>query len=196
MFDDIGRKIKILAKIMTWVGIAISVILGIILLCSGDGILMICGGVEIVVGSIFSWVGSFLLFGFGQLITKAEVIADDMDIFLEFKLTTEEKRKANFQKHEDKTFRQQEEERVELLRQQALVKNAAKKVEIKKAISNYNTAVENNSKEIFSSSDKYIDVFCPYCGEKLSFTYAELSAGGIMECVFCNGNVDLRRFTN
>lgn len=177
MFDNIGGKIKSLAKIMTWVGIAISVILGLILLFSGDGILMICGVVEMVIGSIFSWIGSFLLYAVGQIAQNTDILAGRVTL--------------NEIEEED----EKDEERLERLRQQAAVNNAAKKVEIKKAMSSYNMSAANNSTEIFSSSDKYIDVFCPHCGEKLSFTYTELRNGNVMECVFCNGSIDLRGFT-
>ena len=66
MFDNIGEKIKTLAKVLCWVGIGLSVIIGINVLdySASKGLLII------VIGSLISWVSSFFSYGFGELITK------------------------------------------------------------------------------------------------------------------------------
>ena len=92
MFDNIGGKIKGLAKVICWIGIIISVIVGIILLANstidyGKGIfggkqtdpLMVAAGLGVmIVGSLFSWLGSFVLYGFGQLVENSSSIRFDL----------------------------------------------------------------------------------------------------------------------
>lgn len=71
MFKNIGKKIKILAKIITWIGIAISCLLGIIMMFAIEyG--FVAGILIIIIGSISSWISSFLLYGFGQLIENSD----------------------------------------------------------------------------------------------------------------------------
>ena len=72
MFNNIGGKIKVLAKVLCWVGIAFSVIMGIIILAGGETVHVTINGeyssvsnvpagiLTIVLGSLFSWIGSFL----------------------------------------------------------------------------------------------------------------------------------------
>ena len=71
MFDNIGKKIKNLASIITWVGIILSVTIGLVLaFVSYD--FAIVGLVIIVVGSLSSWISSFLLYGVGQLVDNSD----------------------------------------------------------------------------------------------------------------------------
>lgn len=85
MFDNIGRKIKTLAKVLCWIGIAISVISGIAAMLSGNDRItindnyavvspVIIGIVIIIIGCLSSWIGSFFAYGFGQLIENSEEI--------------------------------------------------------------------------------------------------------------------------
>ena len=76
MFDNIGRKIMTLAKIICWLGIIPCVIVGIALILYDDN-LIFAGVLTIVFGAVFSWIGSFLLYGFGQLIENSSIIAKD-----------------------------------------------------------------------------------------------------------------------
>lgn len=69
MFDNIGGKIKVTAQIVCWVGIIISVILGLISFENG-------GIIVIILGSLLSWVGSFALYGFGQLIENTDILVE------------------------------------------------------------------------------------------------------------------------
>lgn len=77
MFDNIGTKIKSLAKIVCWVGIIITVIAGIVMLASGNDISSPIGLVLIVAGPIGSWISSFFVYGFGELIEKTTEIAEN-----------------------------------------------------------------------------------------------------------------------
>lgn len=72
VFGNIGGKIKTLAKVLTWIGIISSVITGISMLATGDEALVLIGILIAAFGSIVSWVSSFLLYGFGQLIENTD----------------------------------------------------------------------------------------------------------------------------
>ncbi len=85
MFDNIGGKIKTLAKVLCWVGIVLSVIIGISVMATGNGTLTINGSyanvspvivgiILMVFGCLVSWIGSFFAYGFGQLIENSEEI--------------------------------------------------------------------------------------------------------------------------
>lgn len=83
MFKNIGGKIKGLAKVICYVGIAISVIAGIFMIgfgsssYNGNGDTMIVMGcVVMIVGSLVSWIDSFFAYGFGELIENTTVIAE------------------------------------------------------------------------------------------------------------------------
>ena len=69
MFNNIGGKIKSLAQVVCWIGIICSVISGIAIMATDED-LAFSGFVIIVIGSLVSWVSSFTLYGFGQLIEK------------------------------------------------------------------------------------------------------------------------------
>ena len=73
MFNNIGGKIKALAKVLCWIGIVCSVISGIAMMLSqqtDQGVL--AGIVTIIVGCLVSWIGSFFAYGFGQLIENTD----------------------------------------------------------------------------------------------------------------------------
>ena len=84
MFTNIGNKIRILAKVLCIIGIVFSCILGLVMLISGFslfgnrytigvGFAMIFGGiVSAALGVLFSWIGSFVLYGYGQLIHSVQ----------------------------------------------------------------------------------------------------------------------------
>lgn len=77
MFTNIGKKIKMLAKIICWVGIIVSAIWGLIFML--DSYSFFAGLFVAAVGALSSWVGSFLLYGFGELIDKTSEIASKLD---------------------------------------------------------------------------------------------------------------------
>ena len=76
MFDNIGSKIKMLAKVICWVGIIMSCLAGLIILINGDDGAGI-GLVIMIVGSLTSWVCSFFAYGVGELIDKTTDVADN-----------------------------------------------------------------------------------------------------------------------
>lgn len=86
MFNNIGGKIKGLAKFMCWLGIILSVIIGILLIMSAtnrngyyrstDSATVVYGIIVIVVGSLLSWIGSFVLYGFGELVDNSSKLVE------------------------------------------------------------------------------------------------------------------------
>lgn len=74
-FNNIGRKIKILAKTITGIGITASVIYGIVVVWqSNSPIFIIQGLLTMIVGSLISWLSSVTLYGFGQLIENTDIL--------------------------------------------------------------------------------------------------------------------------
>ena len=77
MFDNIGSKIKGLASAVTWAGIILSIISGIAMIASSEGLLAFPAILVIAVGSLISWLSSLTLYGFGQLIENSDIIANE-----------------------------------------------------------------------------------------------------------------------
>ena len=86
MFSNIGGKIKGLAKFICWVGIISSVVAGIVLIISShnsngyysytDTNMIIAGILVMLFGSILSWIGSFVLYGFGELVDNSSKLVE------------------------------------------------------------------------------------------------------------------------
>lgn len=72
MFDNIGEKIKTLAKVICWIGIALNILLGLILLFAISTYSPALGIVVAIpvtlLGAVLSWIASFTLYGYGELI--------------------------------------------------------------------------------------------------------------------------------
>ncbi len=75
MFSNIGSKIKKLAEITTWIGI-ISFVVGGFCLMMIDEAFMLTGILVAIFGSLASWVSSFVLYGFGQLIENTDKLVE------------------------------------------------------------------------------------------------------------------------
>ncbi len=84
MFNNIGRKIKTLAVVLFWImmilGVLGSLIGGISIIATTgryDDTGVVFGILTIIFGSgfafLFSWIGSFFMYGFGQLIDDSEI---------------------------------------------------------------------------------------------------------------------------
>ena len=77
MFDNIGGKIKKLAKILCWVGIVLSVLVGLITVIAAGAANASASAVfgallGTAVGVLASWIGSFFTYGFGQLVENSD----------------------------------------------------------------------------------------------------------------------------
>ena len=82
MFNNIGKKIKGLAKLVCWIGIIIFAIVGLGVIISGisgdNAVSAIISGILIIVGGfLVSWIGSFVMYGYGELIDKTADIAEN-----------------------------------------------------------------------------------------------------------------------
>jgi DNA-directed RNA polymerase subunit RPC12/RpoP len=75
MYDNIGGKIKGLAKASFIVAAIAEVITGIALMATDD--LIGYGLLVMFVGPIVAWVSSWLLYGFGQLVENSDIIAEE-----------------------------------------------------------------------------------------------------------------------
>ncbi|MCQ2424581.1 MAG: hypothetical protein MJ070_00395 [Lachnospiraceae bacterium] len=64
MFSNIGHKIKNLAILFAVLGIIASILLGVYLLENEYS----AGGPVLILGPLSAWIGSFVLYGFGELI--------------------------------------------------------------------------------------------------------------------------------
>lgn len=71
MFSNVGKKIKILAKVITWINIIGSIIVGIDLMASE---MVLVGILVWILGPLFSWISSFITYGFGHLIENTDEI--------------------------------------------------------------------------------------------------------------------------
>lgn len=66
MFKNIDSKIKVLAETITWLGIIASIVGGFLLIAIAED--FISGITIMIFGSLCSWISSFLLYGFGEMI--------------------------------------------------------------------------------------------------------------------------------
>ena len=73
MFDNIGSKIKTLAKVVCWIGIIGSIIAGIAMIATLGEVGVLSGPLTIVLGALLSQVGSFVLYGFGEMVENSDI---------------------------------------------------------------------------------------------------------------------------
>lgn len=74
MYNNIGGKIKVLAKIAFIAMAAITAIAGLGVIASDDDLIGV-GVLMMFAGPVVAWVSSWLLYGFGQLIENSDIIA-------------------------------------------------------------------------------------------------------------------------
>lgn len=74
MYDNIGGKLKGLATTICVIEVIAAVISGIALMASNEH-LAVVGLLVMIIGSLFAWISSWLLYGFGELIEKTCEIA-------------------------------------------------------------------------------------------------------------------------
>ncbi len=74
MFNNIGSKIKGLASVICFGGIVLCIIIGIVV-AALDEDLILAGFAIMILGALLSWVSSFVLYGFGELVENSAIIA-------------------------------------------------------------------------------------------------------------------------
>ena len=67
VFDNIGRKIKTLAKVFCWLGIIESIIIAIIMISNYHAEIRKAGWIVLFAGPLFSWISSFALYALGEI---------------------------------------------------------------------------------------------------------------------------------
>lgn len=91
MFDNIGGKIKVLAMVGCLIGTVASLILAGNILIDGligeksDGLWV--GFVILIAGPLLSWIGSFTLYGFGQLVENSDILVENQEENLQMQKT-------------------------------------------------------------------------------------------------------------
>lgn len=75
MYGNIAAKIKFLAQAVAWIGIIGSIIGGVSVI-SIDEDLILTGFLIAVIGALISWVSSFVLYGYGQLIDNTDKLVE------------------------------------------------------------------------------------------------------------------------
>ena len=78
MFNNIGKKIKLWAKITCWIGIIGCIILGIIF-CALTYIsyaFLISGLCTLIVGPFIAWISSWLLYSWGDVVDCVQAIKE------------------------------------------------------------------------------------------------------------------------
>lgn len=78
MFTNIGSKIKTLAQAITLVGVVISIITGIGMVAIDDD-LILTGIITAALGAFLSWISSFVLYGFGQLVENSDKLVSSSE---------------------------------------------------------------------------------------------------------------------
>ena len=78
MYKNIGQRIKELAQLNAGIGIAVSIVIGVKFIFSGieNAPEIVLGVLIILLGSFLSWISSFVLYGFGQLVDNSDLIAE------------------------------------------------------------------------------------------------------------------------
>lgn len=69
MYKGIGGKIKTLAGVITCIGILLSIVSGVTLMVLDY---VVAGIFVMLAGFLFSWVSTFILYGFGQMVENSD----------------------------------------------------------------------------------------------------------------------------
>lgn len=76
MYGNIGGKIKVLATVICIIGAVATILYGV-LLCVIEQIAL--GLAVMIVGPVLSWVSSFALYGFGQLVQNSDRLVSNAE---------------------------------------------------------------------------------------------------------------------
>lgn len=75
MFNNVGKTIKGLASVLTWLGIIVSFVVFLILISIDEGFIG-QAVIVLIVGALVSWLSSLTLYGFGELVDNSKAIAE------------------------------------------------------------------------------------------------------------------------
>ena len=74
MYTNIGKKIKSLAVVICIVFIVLSVLIGLVAMAYDDKLIPIAL-LAVIAAALISWLSSFVLYGFGELVENSAKIA-------------------------------------------------------------------------------------------------------------------------
>lgn len=85
MFNNVGKKIKMIAKVLCWIGIVGYIIIALICFTTADsyyetGSLITMGFLCLFIGPALSWIISLFIYGYGELIDKENEIDQSLDV--------------------------------------------------------------------------------------------------------------------
>ena len=81
MYNNIGRKIKQFATVLFTIGTICSILSGSYIVIVSNLEASATGILIVIMGSFLSWVSTFLLYGFGELIERTTEIANNTKIY-------------------------------------------------------------------------------------------------------------------
>lgn len=100
MFEDIGGKIKVVARVSCYIGIVSSffgclanIVTAIENYNTPAAIFWLVG---LVLFPVLSWIGSFFLYGFGQLVENSDTLLDLTTYLISLKKTKNESNEKDF----------------------------------------------------------------------------------------------------
>ena len=77
-YHNIGKKIKTLAMVGFIVETILFALYGVLIVAENRDFIL-TGLLVIILGPIFAWISSWLVYGFGQLIENSDMIAENLD---------------------------------------------------------------------------------------------------------------------
>lgn len=77
MFNEIGKKIKGVANVVCWIQIIVAIIGGIALMTIDENLILV-GFLVMGIGCLIAWLGTIVLYGFGELIDKVSNIENTL----------------------------------------------------------------------------------------------------------------------
>ncbi|MBO5041954.1 MAG: hypothetical protein J6D87_03220 [Clostridia bacterium] len=150
-YDDVGGKIKNLAKSSFWVEAICTIVAGFIILADNGfkdgwwGILIIIGG------PLVAWVASWILYGFGEIVDKLCTIEKNTSMIYKPTELNDAREKYESKIRQKKEI---EEKKVDIQKR--------KEAEVKKL------------KSLVGTSNAQSVKMCPYCGENVSSNKCEM----------------------
>ena len=82
MFDNIGAKLKALAKAYVFIGVVISFIIWLFVSFSvaEEAVILLSLLLIVGIGAVLSWLFSLFIYGFGELIEKTSQVAKNTSV--------------------------------------------------------------------------------------------------------------------
>ncbi len=157
LYENIGSKIKNLAKWIFVIEAGAAVIAGLFLLEEN----VLAGLLALIGGPLVAWIGSWILYAFGQIAEDVHAMRNKEGTTTEVKAKREAEQSAK-REIEERTRWQEE--------------SKSQKFELS----------DDGDINIEPSDDDYIEFTCPKCGERLSFLKSETDA----KCPECGAEFD------